>query len=149
MQEVFKPHQLYSIHEMENFRLFFTTTSFAALSSAMRSNIIDALKTTKSREWLRLDLATIDFDNILVCKVKYLPSFFDGDVIFEIRIVNLARWVPTTYGRGMDGMAKNIVGCFWCTTKTMNIHNYFGLTFRCSTMCMSCRSIFTKCLHFK
>jgi hypothetical protein len=40
---------------------------------------------------------------------------------------------PTTYGRSMDGMDKMCDGHPWCTTKTTNIQNDFGLSFRRST----------------
>jgi hypothetical protein len=93
--------------------------------------IVDALKFTKSRKRSKSDLAFIDFDNIDVRDVKYLPSSFDGDVLFVLPPVVLK--VPNTYGRSMDGMDKMCDGHPWCTTKTTNIQNNFGLSFRHST----------------
>ena len=37
------------------------------------------------------------------------------------------------YGSSMDGMDKMCDGHHWCTTKTMNIQNNFGLSFWRST----------------
>ena len=99
--------------------------------SSIGLTIVDALKVTKSRKRSKSDLAFIDFDNIDVRDVKYLPSSFDGDVLFVLPPVALG--VSNTYGRSMDGMDKMCDGHPWCTTKTTNIQNDFGLSFRRST----------------
>jgi hypothetical protein len=93
--------------------------------------MVDALKLTKSRKRSKSDLASIDFDSIDVREVKYLPSSFNGDVLFLLPPVALK--APSTYGRSMDGMDKMCDGHPWCTTKTTNIQNDFGLSFRRST----------------
>ena len=100
-------------------------------SSSIGLTIIDALKFTKSRKRSKSDLASIDFENIVVRNVKYLPSSFDGDILFVLPPVPLG--VPSAYGRSMDGMDKMCDGHPWCTTKTTNIQNDFGLSFRRST----------------
>jgi hypothetical protein len=41
--------------------------------------------------------------------------------------------VPSTYGRSMDDIDKMCDGHPWSTTKTTNIQNDFGLSFRRST----------------
>ena len=46
--------------------------------------IIDALKFTKSMKRSKSDFVFIDFDNIDVRDVKYLPFSFDGDVLFVL-----------------------------------------------------------------
>ena len=51
-------------------------------SSSLCLNIVDALKLTKSRRRSKLDNTKIDFDNIDVRDVKYLPSSFDDDVLY-------------------------------------------------------------------
>ena len=95
-------------------------------SSSIGLTIVDALKFTKSRKMSKLDLAFIDFNNIDVRDVKYLPSFFYCDVIFVLPLVALG--VPNTYGHSTDSMDKMCNGRPWCTTKTTNIQNDFGLS---------------------
>ena len=73
------------------------------------------------------DLSYIDFDNIGVHNIKYLPSSFNGDVLFVLPLV--AHRVPSMYGCLIDDMNKMYDGHPWCTTKTTNIQNDFGLSF--------------------
>jgi hypothetical protein len=93
--------------------------------------VVDALKLTKSRKKSKLYLASIDFDTIDVREVKYLSSSFNGDILFLLPPMTLK--VPSPYGRSMDGMDEMCDGNPWCTTKTTNIQNDFGLSFRRST----------------
>ena len=44
---------------------------------------------TKSRRRSKSDLTAIDFDSIDLRDVKYLPPFFDGDVIFLLAPINV------------------------------------------------------------
>lgn len=57
--------------------------------------------------------------------------FFDDDVLFVMPPMALG--VPNAYGCSMDGMDKMCNGHPWCTAKTINIHNNFGLSFQRST----------------
>jgi hypothetical protein len=50
------------------------------------------------------NLAFLDFKLIKIKETKYLPTKFNGDIIFKLPPL-LAR-VPSTYGRSMDGMDK-------------------------------------------
>jgi hypothetical protein len=100
-------------------------------SSSSCFNIIDALKMTKSRRRSKSDLIAIDFDSIDIRHVKYLLPSFDGDVIFILPPINVD--ASSMYGRSMDGMDKMCDGDPWCTTKTTNIQNDFGLSFRHSS----------------
>lgn len=100
-------------------------------SSISIVHILDALKITKCRRRSKSDLTNIDFDNIVIEDVKYLPSAFDGDVLFILPPVNTG--IPDAYGKAMDGMDKIYDGHAWCRTKTTNIQNEFGLTFRRSS----------------
>lgn len=59
---------------------------------------------------------------------KCLPPSFNNDVLFVLPLV--AMGVPSAYGRLMDGMKKMCDGHPWCTTKTTNIQNDFGLSFQ-------------------
>ena len=63
--------------------------------------------------------------------VKYLPSSFNDNILFILPHVTLR--VLNTYGSSMNGMDKNCEGHPWCITKTTNIQNNFGLSFRRST----------------
>ena len=95
--------------------------------SSIGFTIIDALKFTKSRKMSKSDLTIIDFENIMICDVKCLPSSFDGDILFILSPMPLG--VPSGYGRSMDGIDKMCNGHPWCTTKTTNIQKDFGLFF--------------------
>lgn len=48
------------------------------------------------------DLTKIDFDNIVIENVKYMPSMFNGDVILVFLFIN--QGVPNAYGNAMDDM---------------------------------------------
>lgn len=78
-------------------------------------NIVNALKQTKSRKNSKSDLASNNFDNIEVQDVKYLPSFFDGVVLFVLPLVSFG--VPSAYGHLMNDMDKICNGDLWYTTK--------------------------------
>ena len=65
------------------------------------------------------NLTAIDFKHIVVRDVKYLPSSFNGDILFVLPPVPFG--VPSAYGRSMDGMDNMCDGHPWCTTKTTNI----------------------------
>ena len=52
----------------------------------------------------------------------------NGDILFLLPHVTLR--VLSTYVRSMDAMDKMCDGHLWCTTKTTNIQNDFGLFFR-------------------
>ena len=80
------------------------------------------------KKMLKSDIAFIDFDNIDIRNIKYLPSYFDGDLLFFLPPA--AHRIPSKYGLSMNGMDKMCDGHPWCATKTMNIQNDFGLSFR-------------------
>ena len=73
-------------------------------SYSLNFSIIDALKMTKSRRRSKSDHTEIDFDNIDVRNVKYLPPSFDGDVIFILLLIAVD--IFSTYGRSVDGINK-------------------------------------------
>ena len=49
-------------------------------------HILDALKITMCCRRSVSDITKIDFDNIVIENVKYMPSMFNGDVIFVFSI---------------------------------------------------------------
>ena len=63
--------------------------------------------------------------------MKYLPSSFNGNVIFILSPVKTG--IPYAYDKAMDDMDKIYDVHVWCRTKTTNIQNEFGLTFRRSS----------------
>jgi hypothetical protein len=77
------------------------------------SSSFNALKLTESKRRSKSELNIIDFDNIDVYDIKYLPSYFKGDVLFMLFLVRMV--VPSAYGRSIDGMDKMCNGHPWCT----------------------------------
>ena len=75
----------------------------------------------------RNKLATLDYNKILYHKVQYLPSLYDGNVIFELPPSSIS---ASTSENIMNCMDKRFDGHAWCRTITSNIHNSQGLTFR-------------------
>jgi hypothetical protein len=78
----------------------------------------------------RNELALVDYDKIAYHKVQYLPSSYNGDVIFELPP---SRVSASSSENAMDDMDKQFDGHTWCYTITSNIHNSEGLTFRKSS----------------
>lgn len=79
----------------------------------------------------KYDLPTIDFDNIDVHDVKYLPLSFDADVLFVLSLVSMNAY--NAYGCSMGNMDKMCDNHPWCTTKPTNIQNNFGHSFKRSS----------------
>lgn len=64
-------------------------STFASFPILFKLNIVEAFKLTKFRKRSKLDLATIDFENLEVCDVKYLSPSFDNDICL---CFPLCRW---------------------------------------------------------
>ena len=95
-------------------------------------HFVDTLKLTKSRHMSKFDhVIIIDFDSIDVCDVKYLPPSFDNVRLFVLH--HVAMGFPNAFGQFMNGMDKMCDIHPWYTTKTTNIQNNFGLSFKCSS----------------
>jgi hypothetical protein len=88
------------------------------------------LKLLATRPGSKNVLKSIDYESVRHEKVEFLPSVFDGDVIFEFP--PLGPHAPHSHARLMFGMDKRFDGHAWCRTKTSNITNDLGLTFRFS-----------------
>ena len=73
----------------------------------------------------------IDYSHIRVEKVEYLPTTFDGDVIFEFPPVGAS--TSHSQAKLLRGMDKRHDGHAWTRTITSNIKNDMGLTFRSSS----------------
>ena len=76
------------------------------ISSIANVHILEALKITKCRRRCQYDLPIIDFDNIIIKDVKYLPSSFNGDVNFILPIVKTK--ILDAYGKAMDGNGQDL-----------------------------------------
>lgn len=51
-------------------------------SSTSNVHILDALKITKSHKISKFNLTNMDFENIVMKEVKYLPFAFNDDVLY-------------------------------------------------------------------
>jgi hypothetical protein len=90
-------------------------------------SVMQCLRKLSSVPRCRNELAQIDFDAVEYHKVKFLPTKFDGNVVFEL---------PPCRGSAnssMEGMDKRYDGHAWCRTLTSNIHNNLGLKFKRSS----------------
>ena len=81
-------------------------------SSISNVHILEALKITKCRRRSKSDLTNIDFDNIVIEDVKYLPSSSNGDFFsfchlsrLEFQMLTARRWMAwTRFMMGMHGV---------------------------------------------
>jgi hypothetical protein len=96
-----------------------------------RPSVVHHLKLLATRPGSKNVLKSIDYESVRHEKVEFLPSIFDGDVIFEFP--PLGPDAPHSHVRLMFGMDKRFNGHAWCRTKTSNITNDLGLTFRFSS----------------
>jgi hypothetical protein len=90
-------------------------------------SVMHCLRHLASFPGSRNELVSIDYDKITYHKVQYLPTSYNGDVIFELPPSQVS---ASTSKNVMDGMDKRLNGHTWCHTTTSNIHNNQGLTFR-------------------
>ena len=117
------------VHEIDSSRDFIPTSTPSSSFIVIRLNIVEALKVTKSiKKRSNFELIIVDFNNNYIHEVKYLPSSFDNNVLFVLLLV--AMGVPSAYEHSMDGINKMCNGHPWCTTKTTNIQNDSGFSFR-------------------
>lgn len=91
-------------------------------------SILDLLKTLAHTPGCKNEIRSLDFSTLHVRRVKYLPPIFNGFVMFELP--PLSPTADVKIGRLLDGMDKKYDGHVWCKTKTTNIKNDVGLTFR-------------------
>lgn len=93
-------------------------------------SVVSCLRRLGSLPGAKSALARIDYSTIRSAKVPFLPSEFDGDVLFELPPAPPCT-KPTT-AKLMVGMDKRFDAHPWCKTKTSNITNDMKLTFRYS-----------------
>ena len=75
----------------------------------------------------------LDYDSLRTIHAKFLPSRFDGDVMFVLPPVSNS--ILHTKARSMDGMDKCYDGHVWTKTLTTNISNNLNHTFH-SSICV-------------
>ena len=76
-------------------------------------------------------LKKIDYSSIRHERVTYLPSTFNGDVMFELPPAEAS--ASRSQAKAMQGMDKRYDGHVWTKTITSNITNTMGLSFRFSS----------------
>jgi hypothetical protein len=77
------------------------------------------------------ELKSLDYGAITIEIVNYLPTKFNGDILFELPpMCDLLR-----HFEQLQGMDRKYDGRAWCKLKTDNIKNSFGLGFR-MTKCL-------------
>lgn len=113
----------------------FVTPSQAQPSSSQKPvsgsfSVIPGLMRLFSKPGARNALSRLDFRALQRDRVPFLPTEFNGDVLFEL---------PPIPDRGTAASAKSMAGMDkkydahpWCKTMTTNITNDQGLTFRYS-----------------
>ena len=79
--------------------------------------------------------------------VDFLPSIYNGDVIFELP--PLSSGASSSKARNLQGMDKKYDGHCWCLTKTSNISNDVGLRFRRSSCASHLRCGNLECDYLK
>ena len=120
------------------------------IQDTLVSSIIDCLKGLRYLKGSRNVLSKIDYDTIDIHKVNILPPTFNGDVIFELPSVDTCN--TSSQAKQMTGMDKRYDGHVWTKTKTTNMVNRSGLTFRMSVCVrhvwyMNSTCAFLICVH--
>jgi hypothetical protein len=94
-------------------------------------SVIYSLKAMSPTLHICLELKSLDYEVIWIELVNYLPTKFNGDILFE--------FPPICHPLGqlgqLQGMDKKFDGHAWCKLQTSNIHNSFRLGFR-MTKCL-------------
>jgi hypothetical protein len=91
-------------------------------------SVVDSLRRIRASKGVKNVLKTLDFDSLDIQRVKFLPPTFNGDVLFELPLVDTSG--PFHMMHGMD---KRHDGHAWTKTVTSNIKSDMSLIFRTST----------------
>jgi hypothetical protein len=89
---------------------------------------VDSLKRLRASKGTRNFFKVLDFDSLEIQRVKFLPPIFNGNVLFELPLVDMSG--PFHMMHGMD---KRHDGHVWTKTVTSNIKSDKSLTFRRSS----------------
>jgi hypothetical protein len=110
-------------------------------------SVVDSLKRIRASKGVRNIFKTLDFDILDIQRVKFLPPTFNGDVLFELSLVDTSG--PFYMMHGMD---KHHDGHAWTKIVTSNIKSDMSLTFCTSTCignlrCQNQDCEYTSCIH--
>jgi hypothetical protein len=94
-------------------------------------SIVDSLKRLRASKGTRNVFKTLDFDNVDIQRVHFLPPTFNRDVLFKLPLVDTSSLQTST--KLMHGMDKHHDGHAWTKTVTSNMKSDMSLTFRTST----------------
>ena len=111
------------------------------------TNVVACLKRLASRPNTKNVLKNMDYVSVPHRTVDFLPSIYNGDIIFKLP--PLAAGTNSSKAKNLQGMDKNYDGHCWCLTKTSNISNDMGLTFRTSSCAGHLRCGNLKCDYLK
>ena len=103
-----------------------------------RRSIIDLLRTLKSRSGSRSELSTLNYNNIEIQQVKFLPQVFNGDIIFEMPLFSKPSGGGKTWAGALEGMDRRHDGHAWTTTYTSNINLMVQQRLRWSVVWVPC-----------
>ena len=96
-----------------------------------QTSAVACLKRLAFRPNTKNVLKNMDYASVPHRIVDFLPSIYNGDIIFELP--PLAARATSSKAKSLQGMDKKYDGHCWCLTKTLNISNDMGLTFRRSS----------------
>ena len=96
-----------------------------------RTSAVTCLKRLAGRPNTKNVLKNMDYASVPHQVVDFLPSIYNGDIIFELPPV--AARATSSKAKSLQGMDKKYDGHCWCFTKTSNISNDMGLTFQRSS----------------
>jgi hypothetical protein len=91
-------------------------------------SVVDSLRRIRASKGVRNVFKTLDFNSLDIQRVKFLPPTFNGDVLFELPLVDTSG--PFHMMHGMD---KRHDGHAWTKAVTSNIKSDMSLTVRTST----------------
>jgi hypothetical protein len=94
-------------------------------------SVVDLLKRPWVSKGARNAFRNLDYDSLDIRRVQFLPPTFDGNVFFELPLVDTS--ALHTQSKSMQGMDKHHDGHAWTKTVTSHIKNDMNLTFRTST----------------
>ena len=96
-----------------------------------RTSAIACLKRLARRPNTKTVLKNMDYTSMPHRIIDFLPSIYNGGIIFELPPI--AAGATSSKAKSLQGMDKKYDGHCWCLTKTSNISNDMGLTFRRSS----------------
>jgi hypothetical protein len=97
-------------------------------------SVVDSLKRIRATKGARNVFKTLDFDSLNIQRVQFFPSTFNGDVLFELPLVDTSGF--QRYTKLMHRMDKRHDGHAWTKTVTSHIKSDMSLTF-CTSTCIA------------